>query len=836
VLSSRREIRRLREAFSGKVMRRPELFPCLGALLVACSHASPAPPAQGDAAAPEVSATAAASAAISATPPIESAAVSLPSASASATAVLPPAMGPLGSIDDVASQAIDRGDVTGAVVAVVRGGEPAFQRAYGLLSREPDVPMKADTVFDLASLTKALCTAPSILLLVEQKKLRLADPVAKYLPGFAQKGKEAVTVEQLLLHTSGLQSDNAVVEYTRGREEAIHRIEALPLESDPGTKFNYSDLGYIVLGALVEKLSGDPLDAFAKKHFYDPMGMADTGFSPPPAVAARAAPTAHEGDAYLKGTVHDPRARALGGVAGHAGLFSTAADVTRFARMLLNQGELDGTRVLARSTVALMTAPRDLPEEAGKRALGWDVQTKFSGNRGELRGGFGHTGFTGTSLWVDPGSKSAVIVLSSTLYPDGKGDVRRMRREIATVVARGSGPVKAAPPAVAAVASTGSVLTGIDVLERDGFKALAGRKIALVTHAAGRDRKGQSTVDVLKAAPGVTLVALFSPEHGLRSAEDSPVADGKDDRTGLPVYSLYGERTRPTDDQLAGVDTLVYDLQDAGVRFYTYETTLGYLLETAARRKIRIVILDRPNPIGGVRVEGPILDASRTSFTGYHPLPVRHGMTVGELARLFNAERRIGADLQVIGLEGWSREDPFDRTGLVWVDPSPNLRSMTEALLYPGVALLEGTNVSVGRGTDHPFERVGAPWIDGPRLAEALNAASLAGVRFEALTFTPSSSAFARKACGGVAIHVDDRDTMDPVRVGLSIARALKQLYPADWQSKGLLTLLGNQAAYEAFEQGDRVALIAAGWQPDLAAFAKIRERYLLYPARATAP
>ncbi len=771
---------------------------------------------------------------------VEADAATLPVADAGAPRMLPvavPPVGHLGSIDDVVREALERGDVSGAVIAVVRGQEIVFHKAYGLRTKDPDEAMKVDTVFDLASLTKALATAPSVLLLVEQKKLALTAPVARMLPEFGAKGKDAITVQELLLHTSGLRADIGVGDFTHGRDETVRRIGMLAPDTDPGTRFEYSDLGYVTLGALVEKVSGRSLDELARASFYAPLGMRDTMFRPPPALAARAAPTAKEVDAFLQGTVHDPRARALGGVAGHAGLFSTVDDVARFATMLLNRGELGGVRVLAASTVAALTLPHELPAGAGTRALGWDIDTRFSGVRGELRG-FGHTGFTGTSVWIDPTRKAAVVVLTSALYPEGKGDVRRLRREVATVVARGidAGGVTLAEPAVARVSvstgavATGSVLTGIDVLERDAWKQLQGRRVGLVTHAAGRDRKGASTIDVLRAAPGVTVVALFSPEHGLRSEEDHAVGDGKHDRSGLPIYSLYGQRTRPTDAELAGIDTLVFDLQDAGARFYTYGTTLGYLLETAAKAHIRLVVLDRPNPIDGVHVEGPMLDAARTSFTGYHPIPIRHGMTLGELARLFNQERKLGADLQIVPMEGWKRGDTFDRTGLVWQNPSPNLRSITEALLYPGIALLEATNVSVGRGTTTPFEHVGAPWMNGAKLAAELTAAGLTGVHFTATSFTPSSSTFAGEACEGVEIRLDDRATFDPVRVGLTIARALITLYPGDFQPGGLLVLLGNQATFDALVRGDPVEKIVASWSADLAAFAAVRARYLLYP------
>ena len=247
-----------------------------------------------------------------------------------------------------------------------------------------------------------------------------------------------------------------------------------------------------------------------------------------------------------------------------------------------------------------------------------------------------------------------------------------------------------------------------------------------MTNHTGRDREGRSTIDLLHEAQGVTLIALFGPEHGIRGAVEEKVADARDEKTGLPIYSLYGTRRKPTPETLKGIDTLVYDIQDAGCRFYTYISTLGYLLEVAGQSRgwmtqpLRVVVLDRPNPIGGLAVEGPVLDSGRESFVAFHALPVRHGMTVGELARLFNAERKLGADLEVVRMEGWQRSDFYDSTGLPWINPSPNLRSLTEALLYPGIGLLETTNVSVGRGTDRPFEWVGAPWIDGRKLAAAL--------------------------------------------------------------------------------------------------------------------
>jgi uncharacterized protein YbbC (DUF1343 family) len=327
----------------------------------------------------------------------------------------------------------------------------------------------------------------------------------------------------------------------------------------------------------------------------------------------------------------------------------------------------------------------------------------------------------------------------------------------------------------------------------------------------------------------VKLVALFSPEHGIRGALDEKVSDSKDEKTGLPVYSLYGARRKPTADTLQGIDTLVFDIQDIGCRFYTYSSTLGLILEAAAEHKLRAVVLDRPNPIGGVAVAGPVLDPGRESFVAYHRLPVRHGLTVGELAGLYNVERKIGADLEVVRVQGWRRGDFYDRTLLPWINPSPNMRSLTEALLYPGIGLLETTNVSVGRGTDRPFEWVGAPWIDGRRLAQALAGHDLPGIRFVPLRLTPTGSVHKGQACGGVNFIVDDWNRFEPLRTGLTVAYELRRLYPKEWQTERFNVLLGHQATWEGLRNGATPQQLEEGWRKDLEQYQELRRRYLLY-------
>ena len=409
--------------------------------------------------------------------------------------------------------------------------------------------------------------------------------------------------------------------------------------------------------------------------------------------------------------------------------------------MLLGGGTRDDVRLLAPLTVARMTRVSTPPHLADRRGLGWDIDSRYSSNRGDLFpvGSYGHTGFTGTSLWIDPASETFVVFLSSRVHPSGGGNVTALRGQVATVVAsalRGDSP---ATP-------RGPVWTGVDVLREEGFRRLSGRRVGLLTNRTGRARDGASTIDLLAEAPDVELAALFSPEHGIRGELDGPVPSGRDVRTGLPVHSLYGETRRPTEAMLRGLDTVVVDLQDAGARFYTYATTVAYLLEAAARHGLRVVVLDRPNPIGGREVEGPRLDRESLGFTGYFPTPVRHGLTLGELARLFNGEREIGADLEVVPMRGWTRDHWFDETGVTWVDPSPNLRNLHQALLYPGIGAIEGANLSVGRGTDTPFEQIGAPWIDGPALARELNRAGLPGLRVYPVSFTPDEQPVRRGA------------------------------------------------------------------------------------------
>jgi uncharacterized protein YbbC (DUF1343 family) len=689
---------------------------------------------------------------------------------------------------------IAAGDYPGAVVLVVRDGQVLLRRAWGARRVEPvREPMTTDTVFDLASLTKPIATATSILALVERGALALDDPVARHLPSFGQAGKDRITVAELLAHTAGLPADNDLRDYRGGAAAALAAIDRLAPVSPPGDKRVYSDVGYIVLGELVERIGGERLDRFAASLLFEPLAMHDTAFVPSPALAARAAPTEERDGAWLVGRVHDPRAAALGGVAGHAGLFSTADDLGRFAAMLLAGGVHGGKRILASDTVAALFRP-----VAGTEAA---LAFKRHGRA------FFHDGFTGTYLWLDPATRTALVVLTSRLHPRGKGDAARIRRELRAIV-------EALPAPVA---------TGIEALEAGSFAALRGQRIGLVANDQSRTADGRRTVDVLRAA-GIDVAALFAPEHGLDARIDGDVPSGRDD--GVPIHSLFGASKRPTAAQLAPLDTIVFDLQDAGVRFYTYETTLGYVLEAAGAASKRVVVLDRPNPLGGLVIEGPLLDAARESFTGYHPLPVRHGLTLGELGRLFVAERHIQVDLEVVPLRGWRRDMLFADTLLPWRAPSPNLRTPTAALLYPGIALFETSNLSVGRGTDLPFERLGAPWLDAGALAAAV---AVPGVRITAESFTPESSTFARQLCQGLRFEVTDPRGLRSVDVGVAIAVALRRLHRKEWRADRFVDLLGDSDSHGLLLQGIDAAAVTASWRRELDDFATRRAPYLLY-------
>jgi len=845
-------------------------------------------------------------------------------------------------ISTLINAAIAQKKLPGAVVVIGHDGKVVFEKAYGnrKLAGEPGLdgkpspaePMTEDTIFDMASLTKCLATATAMMQLYEQGKYQFDDPVAKHLPEFAVNGKEKVTIRELLTHYSGLPPDVSLKDpwglAAPDKAEGIKRAMESTLANPPGTKFVYSDINFITLGVLVEKLSGQPLDIYAREHIFIPLKMTQTSFHPygkvcdadkkvgaaieydadaprvnmcPPGtwsgeLAADSAPTAHDDeskdnpaanpdyDHLLRGTVHDPTTRRMGGVAGHAGVFSTAHDVSLYAHALLDKLlHNTGPFPLKQSTLRLMTTPQQ-PATAhsdaniltpdgqptkgvAARGFGWDINTAFSRPRGSIFpiGSFGHTGFTGTTLWMDPGSNTYVILLSNAIHPRGNAPISALRGQVATAAAQALHLYNSQPGA--ATGTTTPTLTGIDVLASTHYAELGEAakrhgnhlRLGILTNQSGVDARGRRTIDLLateaaRAVPGLELKAIFSPEHGLFGVKDEAGISGEiDPTTHIAVTSLYGttpESRHPTHDQLKDLDAVIVDLQDAGVRFYTYEAQTGYFIEAAASEKklnhqLEIIVLDRPNIIGGIAVQGPVSDPNHDSYVNYMPLPIRHGMTLGELTRYINGERRtpsaaspnvqepLGAAVTVVKMQGWQRSMYYDETGLPWINPSPNLRSVNAATLYPGVELLQFTNVSVGRGTAIPFENIAAPFFDAPALAAALTARNIPGVTFSPSTVTIAEDANHYPYHGQTlpAIHftVTDRDTLDSPALGIELISAIHRLYPKQFLFERASRLILSVNTMLALQNGDDPRTIVKSWQPDLDAFKQRREPYLLY-------
>jgi SSS family transporter len=934
--------------------------------------------------------------------------------------------------------AIAEHKLPGAVVVIGHGGKVVFEKAYGNRALEPAVePMTEDTIFDMASLTKVLVTTTAVLQVCEQHKIDLDAPVAKYLPEFAQNGKGKITVRELLTHYSGLPEDVDLKDdwglAKPDKAEGLRRAMAAVPYGPPGVTFKYSDINFITLGDLVETISGERLDGYAREHIFDPLLMAHTAYHPfdsscgpekrlgaavepgekptgrigmvcrpgtwsPYGLDAVTAPTAHDDegtaqsnpdfDHILRGVVHDPTTRRMGGVAGHAGVFSTVDDMAKFAQALLDKlTKNTGPFPLTQATLKLATSPNE-PATAATTAtiftqdgqttkgvashgLGWDINTAFSRPRGtifpiatrEHPGSFGHTGFTGTSLWIDPTSDTYVILLSNAIHPRGAPPISHLRGEVATAAAKALG-LTAPPPedrhsersaaesknpegaraptdaqtisdserepdlcslpyvicdsfgapnrqrmvALAHVERTsakgsnsgqltshvspqtaradmghpnsaGDTRTGIDVLEATNFealKALAAQhnhhlRIGLLANQSSLDSHGRRTIDILaQAGPEIELRTLFAPEHGLLAHQDTEhLSAEQDPATHIPVISLYGPKgsdKRPKQADLKQLDAVVIDLQDAGTRFWTYETLTGYFLEACAQAKIPLIVLDRPNPIGGAAVEGPVSDPGVENYTDFMPLPLRHGLTLGELARYFNANAtvvdlnpelldaratRIGddsgeqqdrhpatrpglhAELIVVPMQHWNRSEYWQDTGLTWTPPSPNLRSPAAAVLYPGVGLTEQTNVSVGRGTNAPFEDLGAPWINAQELAGYLSARKIPGIEVTASTMTIAEDRNHYPSHGQTipAVHfrVTDPAAFDSPEFGVELLSALEHLYPTHFKLELAKNLLANAETLNALKARKDPREIAISWSAALHAFEQARNPFTLY-------
>jgi uncharacterized protein YbbC (DUF1343 family) len=770
-----------------------------------------------------------------------------------ATAIVAEPKRDFSTADSVIAEAISRHDIPGAVLLVGMDGKTIYKKAYGNRSLVPTVEaMSEDTIFDIASLTKSF-TACAVLDLVRQGKVRLNDSVARYLPDFAQNGKQDITIRMLLTHHSGLAPDLDLITQWEGKDEAYRRAMAEKLMDPPGSRFVYSDINYEVLGFLVEKVSGKSLPQAIEDAVLKPLKMDHTRFQPGPELVPKIAPTTpDEKGAMMRGAVHDPTARRMGGVAGHAGLYSTADDLAKYAKAFI-----DRKGMLTPELLEKMETPQQPPWSNELRAFGWDIDSPFANNRGELfpAGSFGHTGYTGTTMWMDPASKIYVILLTNAVHPKetpdswGKVAIRgKLMNAVASVLGAEIAKRTDRPTTTRGERAAGGgrrpndrtddVLNGIDVLAATNFQALKGKRVGLLTNQTGVDRNGKRTIDVLAHAEGVQLVKLFSVEHGIQGQQDNTdVKEQADQATGLPVINVYGSgaKQKPTNEQLANLDAVVIDIQDIGVRFYTYAGSTANFISAAAENNIEIFVLDRPDPLNGLAVQGPMTDSQDLWPNFPLPLPLRHGMTLGELAQFYNGERKVGAKLTVIPMQGWSRSDWFDSTGQPWINPSPNMRSLSQAIVYPGVAMLEGYggNVSVGRGTDTPFELLGAAYIplDGAvTLAKYMNERKIPGVRFVPRTFIPGGGyIFDKQTCGGLNVVVTDRSLLDSPLLGAELISALVKFYPNDFHAKANRKLVGNQKVLDELIAGKDPKAVALEWRDEVEQFKTVRAKYLIY-------
>ena len=716
------------------------------------------------------------------------------------------------AFDAAVRDALDRGQVPGAVVLAGRRDGVVFRRAYGALSEVPRRrPMRVDALFDLASVTK-LFTAVAALRLVDAGRLNLDAPVDPILPELAGRG---VTARRLLTHTAGLRAVDPLTDYTADRAATIRRVLRGAPDAEPG-RYHYSDLGYLALGELIARLAHKPYEQALRELVIDPLGL-DARFTPGPTervVPTERAPRRGDPAPIIHGEANDPRAWRLGGVAGHAGLFATADDLGRLAEALLGSRPL-----LSEASRALLAEPLALRDRRGRpvrRSLAADMTPRPT--EGWTSQAFGHGGYTGTWMWIDPALDLYLVVLTSRVHPDGRGRAGPLRSALSRALTDALPRLRPPAPSAARL--------GIDLLRAARFAPLLGKRVALLTNDAARARDGARTWVLLRDAPGVALRRIFTPEHGLGADREGRVADGELD--GVELVSLFGRRRTPAPEKLADVDVVVVDLQDVGARFYTYGATLGRVLEVAAEVGVPVMVLDRPNPLGG-SVAGPVLQPRWRSFVNHQPgWPILHGLTIGELARLLVAERSLPVDLRVMPLEGWRRRWRWPETGLRWVPPSPNLRTPAQVLLYPGVALLEGTNLSVGRGTQRPFEQLGAPWMEPEALIAAVPEAAWQGVRLSPTRFRPRVGPYRGRWCRGVAIEVVDAERVRPVELGLALVAAMHAVHPRDWEPERVVRMLGDARVAEALARGDLRAAEAYGAE-ERAAFEARRRPLLLY-------
>lgn len=699
-------------------------------------------------------------------------------------------------------QAVRAADAPGAVAWVGNAEGCLFQGAAGLRQRIPDpVPATLDTVYDLASLTKVVATTTATMLLWESGRLDLDAPLTTWLP-YPTLG--IFTPRHLLTHTTGLPPGRPLHLEVDNYDDAIARIAQTASDWPPGTRRRYSDLGFMLLGKVVEAAAGQSFESYCRRRIFGPLNMQRTGFNPDPRFRDQCAATEQcpWRGRVMQGEVHDENAWAIGGVSGHAGLFSTAEDLARFSRGMLD------SRILRQETMAEMLKLTHVPSYPWQ-GLGWKVDPWRDGSEGYLpfRRAFGHTGWTGTCLWVDFDSGLHAILLSNTCHPSrAHRDNRTLRRVFFTAVHAHYAPEKS------------NAHTGLDRLVWDEFSAIRGKRIAVLTHQAAVDQLGRPMLDVLALAPDVQVKRIYSPEHGLRGQAEAG-AKVTSQAGAVPVISLYGERTQPTQDELRGVDMFLVDLQDIGARFYTYIATMRACMAACADARVPLLVLDRPNPLGNAIVEGPMPEKTG-SLVCAAEVPTRHGMTIGEMALFFwsTAFNRKGFEVRLLTVDGWPNTLRAEALPQPWTPPSPNIPTAETALVYSGTCLFEGVNLNEGRGTESPFLLIGAPWLDTAAVLAAVAADAPPGCALEAVEYTPrviegkaSSPRYKGERCAGIRIRVTDAGALRPFTLAVALLQAIQARHQGTFEWLAYFdTLAGGPALRKAIQAGVPAAQIAA--------------------------
>lgn len=694
--------------------------------------------------------------------------------------------------------------------------------AVGARQLQPEtLPAQPDTIYDLASLTKVIATTTAVLLLHERGLLDLEAPVSSLLP-FPAFG--AFNVRHCLTHSAGLNPGKPFYKELSSIDAMLERYAAIPLSWPPGTRWLYSDVGFMILGRIIEKVSGEQLDEFCAKNIFAPLELRDTVFRPPASLANRCAATEKcpwRGKVML-GEVHDENAYAVGGVAGHAGLFSTAGDIAAYVRALLSE------KVLKKSSLDTMCR-LGVVATWPWQGLGWQLDAWPTKNFGFLptRDSLGHAGWTGTSLWIDRRTTRFAVLLSNTCHPSrASRDNESLRR----VFHAGIGKIY--------YPSSANVHTGLDRLVREDFRNLRGKRVALLTHHAAIDQLGRHILDVFALAPEVQLVRLFSPEHGLSGQAEAGAKVGAQ-RAAVPVTSLYGQRKAPTENELRDIDVFVIDLQDVGARYYTYAATMKACLRACAAARVPVLVLDRPNPVGGLVLEGPVATSS-DSMVCWARVPARHGMTFGEIAQfLAKTELRdTDVSVDVSLLDSWTPERYFGECSLTWVPPSPNIPTPETALLYAGTCLFEGCNVNEGRGSDLPFNVIGAPWLEPMRVLREVPSEAAAGIELVPIVYTPRSipgkaanPRYRGETCKGIRMTILDARKSRPFTLAVALLAALRREHASEFRWEQSIDLLaGTPLLRERIDRGAHPLEIMQEFEADRRAFDAARPKLYVEP------